>query len=53
VVSVGVVNIVPFVYIAVKHGEPDKEGDADEVFHAFDVRVIIHQGENFLDFAYR
>jgi hypothetical protein len=41
--------IVPFVDVAVKHGEPDKESYADQIFNAFDVRVIIHHGENFLN----
>jgi hypothetical protein len=31
-----------FVYVAIKHGETNKKGYADEVFHAFDVRVIIY-----------
>jgi hypothetical protein len=31
-----------FVYVAVKHGEPNEEGNADEVFQAFDIRVIIY-----------
>jgi hypothetical protein len=46
------ITLVLFIDVSVKHGEPDKEGNADEILHAFDVRVIIYQCENFLDFAY-
>jgi len=53
VVGIGGITVFPFVYVAVKHGKPNKEGHADEVFHAFDVGVIIYQRENFFDFAYR
>jgi hypothetical protein len=53
VASVGVGIFVLFVYVAVKHGEPNEEGQADEVFHTFNVRIIIYQCENFFDFAYR
>ncbi|MBK5274764.1 MAG: hypothetical protein JJE30_06905 [Desulfuromonadales bacterium] len=42
----------PFVDVAVKHGEANEEGYTDEIFHAFDVRVIIYQSKDFLDFAY-
>ena len=48
----GSVIVFPFVYIAVKHGKPYEECHADQILHALDVRVIIYQRENFLDFAY-
>ena len=35
--GIGVITLFFFVYVAVKHGETDKEGHADKVFHAFDV----------------
>jgi hypothetical protein len=44
--------VVLFVDVAVEHGKPDEEGNTNQVFHAFDVRVIIYQGEHFLDLAY-
>jgi hypothetical protein len=37
VASVGIAIIVSFVYIAVKHGEPNEKANTDEVFHTFDV----------------
>lgn len=40
-----------FVYVAVKHGKPDEESYANQVFHAFYVRVIIYQSENFFNFS--
>jgi hypothetical protein len=52
VAGIGCSTFFFFIYVAIKHGKPNEEGQADEVFHAFDVRVIIYQGENFLDFAY-
>jgi hypothetical protein len=42
-------NIVSFVDVAVKHREADKECYADQIFNAFDVRVVIHHGEDFLN----
>jgi hypothetical protein len=53
VAGIGGSTFFLFVYVAVKHGKPHKEGHADEIFHAFDVRVIIHQCENFLYFSNR
>lgn len=52
VAGIGGIIIFSFVYVAVKHGEPNEEGNTDEIFHAFYVGVIIYQRENFLDFAY-
>jgi hypothetical protein len=37
VISIGGSIIFLIVYAAVKHGEPNEEGQADEVFHTFDV----------------
>jgi hypothetical protein len=37
-----------FIYVAIKHRETDEESNADKIFHAFDVRVIIDQGKHFL-----
>jgi hypothetical protein len=37
--------------VAVKHRKPRKEGDADQVFHPFDVLVEIDQSIDFLDLS--
>jgi hypothetical protein len=52
VASIGGRIIFFLVYISIKHWKPHEEGHTNEVFHAFDVRVIIHQRKNFLEFTY-
>jgi len=49
--DVGIGIIVSFINVAVKHREADEESNADKIFHAFDVRVIIYQSKNFFEFA--
>jgi hypothetical protein len=44
--------VLAAVDVAVEHGEPGKEGDADQVFHTFDVLVVIDQGVDFLELSY-
>jgi hypothetical protein len=51
VTVIGASFFFAFGYVAVKHGEPNKESDADEVFHAFDVRVIIYQRKYFFNLS--
>jgi hypothetical protein len=40
------------VNIPVENWKADKEGYADQVFHPFDVLIIIDQRDDFLDFPY-
>jgi hypothetical protein len=41
------------VNIAVENWKPDKECHADQVFHPFDILIVIDQRNNFLHFPYR
>jgi hypothetical protein len=50
--GIGIGTVLPFVYVTVKHGKPDEKSHADEIFHTFDIRIIVNQRKNFFDFAY-
>jgi hypothetical protein len=45
--------LIAVVDVPVKYREPDKKGHADQVFHTFDILVVIDQREYFLHFPYR
>jgi hypothetical protein len=40
------------VNIPVENREADEEGHADQVFHPFDVLIVVDQRDDFLDFSY-